>query len=116
MARATAAEMVKLFGGTYPPGHDATTFVLFAAQADSIIDTMALPVTLSTTGTNEIALANREAVWLVQRSMWLAAGGVLSGTPEPPWMPEELRDMLDHLAASTTYDGWAVMDLIDEDA
>lgn len=115
MARATAAEMVKLFGGTYPAGHDATTFVTFITQADSIIDTLALPAVLSTTGTNEIALANRIAVHLVHRSMWLQAGGVLSGVSEPPWVPEELRDMLNHLAASANYDGWAVLDGIPED-
>jgi len=80
------------------------------------MDTRALPATVSTTNAHAVALANRIAVHLVHRSMWLSAGGVLSGVPEPPWIPQELRDMLDSLAASTTYDGWTTMDLIDEDA
>jgi len=114
MVRATAAEMVKLFGGVFPPGHDAATFGTFAAQADSILDTLALPATLSTTGTNEISLANRVAVHLVHKSMWFSAGGVLSGTPEPEWIPSEIIEQLRLLAADTDYDGFATADMIDE--
>jgi hypothetical protein len=115
MARATAAEMLKLFGGTYPPGYDATNFVTFAAQADAILDTEALPATLSTTGTNEIALANRIAVNLVHRSIWLGAGGILSGFPEPVYFTDDMKRQLEQLLASTDVE-WSTLDMIDEDA
>ena len=108
MVRATAAEMLKLFGGVHPAGHDATSFGNFAAQADSELDMMALPGTLSTTGTNEVALANREAYRLVLHSLWAAAGGVLSGTPEPVCLYnrsyyEHVASQVLKLIASTTY-------------
>jgi len=86
VVRATAAEMIKLIGlaaGTYPPGHDATTFGNFAAQVDSELDILALPSTLSTSDNNAVALANREAVNLYVNSIWIAAGGPLSATPQP---------------------------------
>ena len=84
MVRATATEMLKLFGGKYPPGHDATSFGNYAAQTDAELDTMALPsILLSTTGTKEVALSNREAYRFVIHSLWASAGGPLSGMPEP---------------------------------
>jgi len=113
MARATAAEMLKLIGGTYPPGHDATSFGNFAAQADAIIDTKALPASLSTTGTNEIALANRLACRLVIRSMWMSAGGPLSGQPEPALLTPDIKESLEELLASTDVE-WSTIDTIDE--
>lgn len=115
-ARATAAEMLKLFGGAYPPGHDATSFLAFAAQADSEVDTWALPAVLSTSGTNEVALANRRAVFLVHKSIWLAAGGVMSGFPEPRDNASVLKEEIAQLAGGTTTDGWGTLDWIDEDA
>ena len=115
MVRATDTEMLKLFGGVHPPGHDATSFGNFAAQADSILDTWSLPSTLSASGTNEVALANRVAVWLVHNSMWLSAGGVLSDKPQPSGM-RELKEQLRQLLYGTTTDGWTTLDMIDEDA
>jgi len=115
MVRATAAEMLKLFGGTYPPGHDATSFDNFAAQADSILDTEALPATLSTTGTNEVALANRIAVQLVIWSLWMSAGGPLSGQPEPPLFTKDMKVSLEQLLAGTTAE-WSTIDTLDENA
>ena len=118
MVRATAAEILKLFGGHYPPGHDATSFGNFAAQVDAELDMMALPGTLSAAGTNEVALANREAYRLVLHSLWAAAGGTLSGAPEPlslyNWnYYNHVQKQVRKLQASTTYGGVAVIDMIE---
>ncbi len=83
MVRATEGEIKKLTGGKYLPGHDATSYGDFAAQTDAELDLMALPGILSTTGTNEVALANRTARDMVLHSVWAQAGGVLSRMPEP---------------------------------
>ena len=118
MVRATAAEMLKLFGGIHPPGHDATSFGNFAAQTDSELDMMALPGTLSAAGTNEVALANREAYRLVLHSLWAAAGGVLSGAPEPLSLYNRsyythVQKQVRKLQAGTTYSSVAVIDIIE---
>jgi hypothetical protein len=115
MVRATAVEMVKAFGAVYPPGHTATTFGNFAAQADALMDTEALPDTLSTTGTEEVALANRIAVNLVIRALWLAAGGPLTGQPEPPYFTEDMKRQIQKLRAATGVE-FDTLDMIDEDA
>jgi hypothetical protein len=107
--------MVKMMGGVYPPGHTATTFGNFAAQADALLDTEALPDTLSTTGTKEVALANRLAVNLVLRSMWMSAGGPLTGQPEPPFFTNDMKRHLEQLLAAAA-DEWTTLDMIDEDA
>ena len=120
MVRATAAEMVKVFGlaaATYPPGHDATTFGDFAAQVDAELDTMALPATLSTTDTSVIALANREACRFVIHSFWMNAGGTLSGQPEPLSLYNvqyynHVRMQVLKLVASTAYGGTTTVDMI----
>lgn len=125
MVRATAAEMVKLFGlpaATYPPGHDATTFGNYAAQVDAELDMMALPATnLSTTGTKEVALANREAYRFVIHSFWANAGGPLSGQPEPmslyntSYYNHVKRQVL-KLIAGSTFGGTTTVDTIDTGA
>ena len=114
MVRATAAEMLKLTVA-YLPGHDATSYANFATTADTKLDTAALPGSLSTTSANAVALANRVAVRLVIHSVWDAAGGPLSGTPEPVVMTEEILAELKQLTADTTFDGFATADMIDED-
>jgi len=116
VARATAAGALKLFGGTYPPGHDATSFGNFVAQADSIMDIEALPGVLSTTGTNEIALGDRILYNLVLNSMWASAGGDLSGKPEPVVMTNQIKADIKQLLMDTTSDSFVALDMIDEDA
>ncbi len=111
-ARATAAEMLKLTGSKYPPPHDATSYLTFAAQADSLIDTAALPAVLSTTGTAEVALANRVAVNLVLRSIDYAAGK----EPTVPELTTQNKADITQLAMDTTNDGFVALDMIDEDA
>lgn len=115
MVRATAAEILKLFGGSYPAGHDATSFGNFAAQADAILDTYALPATLSATGTNEVALANRVAANLVLHSLWAVAGGVLTGKPEPVILTRDMKEDITQLLYDSTVDGFTTLDMLDED-
>ena len=116
MARATAAGALKLFGGTYPPGHDATSFGNLVAAADALVDTEALPGVLSTTGTNEIALGDRVLYNLVLHSMWASAGGDLSGKPEPVVMTDQIKADIRQLLMDTTEDSFTTLDWIDEDA
>jgi hypothetical protein len=116
MVRATAAEMLKLFGGIHPAGHDATSFGDFADQADAILDTESLPATLSASGTNEVALANRIACRLVLHSLWMSAGGSLSKDIEPVVLTRQIKAELKQLLHSTTEDGFSTLDMIDEDA
>ena len=120
MARATAAQMLILYGGVYPPNHDATTFGNIATHADALIDAYCLPSTLSTTSTTALGIANRIAVELVHHSVWLAGGGDLSGTTHPTIFghhKNSMTQLLDKiLAAASTYGGVvAIVDTVDED-
>ena len=110
--RGTAAEMLILTGGKYPPPHDATSYLAFCAQADTLIDTFALPAVLSTTGTAEIALANRVSVNLLMRSIDYAAGK----EPTGPELTTQNKADIVQLAMDTTEDGFTTLDMIDEDA
>ena len=118
MVRATAAEILKLFGGVYPPGHDATSLGNFAAQADAELDMMALPsILLSTTGTKEVALANREGYRFTLHAIWSSAGGVLTGQPEPISLYNvqyynHVEKQVKKLLASATYGQVVVTDTI----
>jgi len=116
MVRATAAEMIKLTGGKYIPPNDSTSYGNYAAQADALVDTEALPGVLSTTGTNEVALTNRVAVNLALWGAWANAGGDLSGKPEPVVMTEQIKAEIRQLLMDTTEDGFTTLDMIDEDA
>lgn len=108
--------MKKLTGGKYLPGHDSTSYGNFAAQADALIDTKALPSILSASGTNEVAFANRKAVDFVVRAVWFNAGGPLSGQPDPSLWTRDDDTMLRQLLHDPTADGWAALDTIDESA
>ena len=104
---------MKLFGGVYPPPHDATSFGNLVVQADALVDTEALPGVLSTTGTNEVALGDRVLYNLVIHSLWALAGGDLSGVPEPVVMTKAIKDSISQLLKGTTYAGVAVVDIIE---
>ncbi len=117
MVRATEGEMKKLTGGKYLPGHDATSYGNFADQTDSELDLMALPGLLSTTGTNEVALANRTAVDMVLHSVWAQAGGVLSRVPEPgnlnkPSYYDHVQKQVTRLLGGTTHGPVAAVDTV----
>lgn len=116
MTRATAAGMLKLFGGVYPPPHDATSFGNFVTQADALVDTEALPGVLSTSGTNEVALGDRVGANIVIWSLWGLAGGDLSGKPEPVIMTEGIKKEIKQLLMDPIADGWDTLDQIDESA
>ena len=118
MTRGSAAVMLELCGGVYPPPHDATSFLAVAVHTDGALDTMALPGTLSTTDTKAVALANHEAVRLISHGLWLAAGGTLSGAPEP--MSLYNRSYYNHverqvkkIMAGTSYGPVATVDMLD---
>ena len=115
MARATAAGALKLFGGVYPPPHDATSFGNLVAQADSLMDIEALPGVLSTTGTNEVALGDRVLYNLVINSVWAAAGGDLSGKPEPVVMTNQIKMDIRQLLMDTTSDSFVSLNMLNED-
>ena len=116
MVRATAAQMLVLFGGTYPPGHDATTFGNIATHTDAWINAYCLPSTLSTTDASALGVANMIAVHFVNHALYLSAGGVLSGESDPHLIPHDITDLLDKLLMDTTNDGFVSLDMIDEDA
>ena len=116
MARATAAGALALFGGVYPPPHDATSFGGFVTQADALADTEALPGVLSTSGANEVALGDRILYNLVLNSMWSLAGGDLSGKPEPVVMTNQIKMDIRQLIMDTTKDSFHALDMIDEGA
>ena len=114
MARATTAGALKLSAGVYPPPHSSTSYDNLVAQADALVDTEALPGVLSTTGTLEVALANRIGFNLVNWSVWGLAGGDLSGKPEPVVMTEGIKKEIKQLLMDPTEDGWTTLDMIDE--
>ena len=115
MARATAAGALKLFGGVYPPPHDATSFGNLVAQADSLMDIEALPGVLSTTGPNEVALGDRVLYNLVINSMWSLAGGDLSGKPEPVVMTNQIKMDIRQLLMDPTNDSFLSLNMLNED-
>jgi len=116
MARATAAGALVLFGGTYPPGHDATSFGNLVSVADTLVDTEALPGVLSTTGAGEVGVGIRVLYNLVLHAMWASAGGHLTGKPEPVVMTQQIKDDIRQLLMDTTEDSFTTLDMIDEDA
>ena len=117
--RATAAEVLKLFGGVYPPGVDATNIGNLLASADYAMDGYALKhfkTDLSTTDTAVIHASNMTVAQLGLRVLWYQAGGVLSGTPEPPVLTDEVIVIIEGSLSSTTNDGVYTGDQIDDEA
>lgn len=116
MVRATAAEVLKLFAGVYPPGTDATNIGNLCSQADYHMDAYAKAngeTSLSTTDTGVVYAANMTVAQLGLRSMWIQAGGPLSGYPEPPVLTNEVKLIIKANIRSSTYGPVAVTDMID---
>ena len=111
MVRATAAEMLKLTV-TYLPGHDATSYGNTATQTDALIDAHTYPDTIAASGTKEEFVANLAAVELLHWGLWISAGGILSGTPEPPLFSTRVKELIDNLVTQTG-GGIGIIDLID---
>lgn len=101
MVRATATEVVKKWGGVYPPPYDATSVGNICTQADAELDARAAPSTLGT-GTNEAEFAN-EYVWRKINYMRWAAGPMRTPAPLNPWS-EDMQLWFNRLLSNTTKD------------
>jgi len=116
MSRATAAEVLKLTGGVYPPGTDVTNIGNLCDDADYHMDGYAkkfYKTDLSTTDTSIIYAANLTVIQLGMRIMWYQAGGVLSGQPPPPVLTEEVRELIDASLSATDDDQATTGDFVD---
>lgn len=111
MVRAAATEVVKRWAGTYPAGWDATSVGHICTQVDAEMNTMTHPDTISTTGTNEVWLANEIAYRRVIHGIW--ASGPMTD-PEPRVWTDDLRDMLNRLK-DETYSIAHAIDTVDDD-
>ena len=116
MVRATAIEMLKLFGGVHPPPHDATSFGAVCPHADALIDAYVYPCTVSTTSTVALGVANRVAVHIINHSLWIAAGAELTGVPMPVMLTREVKLLLDNIKIQDATGSIAVVGMLDEDA
>jgi hypothetical protein len=117
MVRATAAEVLKLLGGTYPAGFNATNVGNMCAEADYELDDFALAnynTTLSTTDTAVISIANNVVVRKVIHAQWLHAPIATRG-PEPEIFTQHIRDRIEAHLGSTTYDGFYTGDMVADD-
>lgn len=117
MVRATAAEVLKLFGGSYPPGCDATNIGNLCAQADYHMDAYAKDLgytSLSTTDTGVVYAANMTVAQLGLHAIWIQAGGAISGYPPPPILTNEVKMIIKANIRSSTYGPVAVVDTIDD--
>ena len=103
MVRATAAEVVKKWGGTYPAGWDATSVGNVCAQVDAELDAKALPDTLGT-GTNEAEFANEYTFRKINYQRW-TTGNMDTPPPARPW-DDEMKDWFAALLSSTSLDGF----------
>ena len=110
MVRATAAEVVKLFGNTYPPGWTATTVGYICDSVDDELD----EYELSTSDQGAIALANQLVYRRVIHAIWAAAGGILTGHNEPKVWSQDLIDWRDRLADEETYEFVASVDTVND--
>jgi len=117
MVRATAAEVLKLFGGSYPPGTDATNIGNLCADADYHMDAYAKKIaydsTLSTTDTGVIYAANMTVAQLGMHALWIQAGGVLSGYPQPDILTDEVKMIIKANLMSSSYGPVGVVGMID---
>jgi hypothetical protein len=112
MTRATATEVVKKWGGTYPPGWDATSVGNVCTQVDAEIDGRASPSTFGTS-TNFAEFANELVYRRVNHANWSAAGGILTGHVEPVVWTQDLKDWFNALLTDTTEDTMTTIKLQD---
>ena len=110
MVRATAAEVVKLFGNTYPPGWTSTTVGYICDIVDDELD----EYELSTSDQGAITLANLVVYRRVIHSQWASAGGILTGMNEPKIWTQDLIDLRDRLADEGTHEFFAPVDTVND--
>lgn len=118
MTRATAAEVLKLYGGTYPVGLNATNIGNLLDPADYVLDAFVkkyYEASLSTTGTAEVHIANKVAVQLGLRAVWMQRFPDTT-QPIPPIFTEEIKALIEALVAETTDGPSTTVDTIDTDA
>ncbi len=114
MVRATAAEIVKLTGG-YPAGWDVTSVGDLCPDVDYSLDGYVKThynVTLSTTDTDAISIANALGVRKLIHGMWVQAGGPMSRQPEPVIFTDEIKMRIEAVLSSQTNYLAAVVDTI----
>jgi len=109
LVRATAAEVVKKWGGTYPAGWDATSVGNVCTQVDAEIDAKASPSTFGT-GTNEVEFANTLVFRRINNMRW-AAGPM--NVPEPVVWTTEMEEWFQRLLTDTTADAITTVKLQD---
>ena len=105
MVRATAAEVVKLIGGSYPAGWDATSVGNLCPDADYALDGYVkkyYKTSLSTTDNEVISIANAIVVRKMVSANWVQGG---SQGSEPVIFTQEIRDRIAAVCADTTSDG-----------
>jgi len=98
VVRATAAEVLKLWGGTFPPPWDNTSVGNLCTQVDAEIDGRATPSTFGT-GTNETFFANTVVYRKMMHANW-AAGG--AQPPEPVVWTRDVEQWFQSLLTNTT--------------
>lgn len=107
---ATAAEVVKKWGGSYPAGWDATSVGNVCTQVTAEIAAKASPSTWPT-GTNADEFANELVFRRVNHGRW-AAGHM--DTPEPKVWDQELEDWFQNLLTDTTDDALTTIKMQDD--
>ena len=114
--RATAAEVLKLLGGSYPGGFNATNVGNLLQEADYVIDDYARShynTTLSTTDAEVIAIANNAVVDLIEDAQWLHASPNTRG-PRPDVPSKKVMARIDAHLGNTTYDGSYTGDMVSD--
>lgn len=109
MVRATAVEVVKKWGGVYPPGWDVTSVGLICTQVDAELDAKASPSVFGTT-TNFVEFANMLVFRRVNHGRW-ASGNM--NTNEPFVWTSEMEEWFQSLLTDTTEDSVTSVKLID---
>ena len=110
MARATAAEIKKLFHGVWPAGASDTSVGDILDQIDYKLDAYVkkyYEASLSTTDTSAVHIANMVGRQHVLRGVWGQAGG--SANPElgqePALFTDEIIMLIEAYLTDTTEDG-----------
>lgn len=101
MVRATAVEVVKKWGGTYPSGWTAASVGNICTQVDEEMNAKT-GTALSTTNAEVLEFANMLVFRRVNHGRW--AAGDLGGN-EPVVWTQEMIDWFNRLSTSSTYDG-----------
>ena len=117
MVRATAAEIKKLFHGSWPSGADDTSVGNLLAGIDYKLDGFVkkyYEAALSTTDTTVIHIANMLGKQEVLRGLWANAGGAANPElgAEPALFTQEIIDLIEAVISDTTRDGvsWFALD------